>query len=324
MQRIDLNLFRVFDAVMRTRSVSGAGRELGITASAVSHALARLRQALRDELFIAGEQGMAPTARALELAPGIADGLRRIAGAVTVRPFIPAETSRTFRIAASDFIAVALLPATIARIIRAAPQLKLRILPFDRCEVIRNLDDGRIDVALGWFGDLPERLRRTAVGWDHETIVVRPGHPLTREPATRARLLDFPHIIIERTGTAAETNDNVPGDRGVGRRGRTEPLPIETDCDSDLGGRAAIFVPHFTAVPPLLAVTEMIATLPDSLARRGAAEGTLAILDLPYAPRAVPIEAVWHQRADGNAAIPWLVGEFVKAMPAAGSAAGPD
>src|SRR5580698_3270383 len=103
MRQIDLNLFRVFEAVMRHRSVSGASRELGVTASAVSHALSRLRQALGDELFVPGESGMEATPRALDMAPRIRGGLGQLDLAAGEAPFEPSTALRTFRIAATDY-----------------------------------------------------------------------------------------------------------------------------------------------------------------------------------------------------------------------------
>jgi DNA-binding transcriptional LysR family regulator len=98
----DLNLLRVFDAVMRRGSVAEAGRELGVTASAISHALARLRVALGDELFVPSEGGMIATDRARELYPDFGDALSRINRAVKRDPFDPHRSSRVFTVAASS------------------------------------------------------------------------------------------------------------------------------------------------------------------------------------------------------------------------------
>ncbi len=179
MRRIDLNLFRVFEAVLQHRSVSGASRELGVTASAVSHALSRLRMAMGDDLFVLGDTGMKPTARALELAPAIRDGLGRIEVAVSSKPFVPEQSQRTFRIASSDHTAVIVLPHVIGRLAKTAPEINFRIFPFNRLDVVRHLDDGRVDMVLGWFGDLPDRMRRATAMSASEAIVVRAGHPLT-------------------------------------------------------------------------------------------------------------------------------------------------
>lgn len=123
---------------MRHRSVAGAGRELNITPSAVSHALGRLRQLLDDPLFTLTETGMAPTPRALELAPTINEGLRRFTEAIETREFDPARSARTFRIAMSDYAAMILLPLIVDRVGRTGPNINLRIFPFSRLDLVAN------------------------------------------------------------------------------------------------------------------------------------------------------------------------------------------
>ena len=153
-RKIDLNLFRVFSTVMQHRSVASAAQELGVTASAVSHALARLRYALKDELFVYGDSGMVPTRRALELAPNISKGLGLIASAVNSRTFNPAETIRTFRIASSDYTGATLFPYLVGRLAKFVPLIDFRFLPLGRTDIIRQLDEGYVDMVVGWFGDL--------------------------------------------------------------------------------------------------------------------------------------------------------------------------
>lgn len=315
MRKVDLNLVRVFNAIMQHRSVSGASKELGVTPSAVSHALARLRDALGDELFVPGDAGMAPTPRALELAPGIRDGLERISGALNTSSFVPSKAVRTFRIAATDFFTSLVLPKLVGRILATAPGIELRIFPVNRLDMIRQLDEGRLDFVLGWFSDLPNRMRRTAVLMEREALVVRPDHPLTREQVTRERLFAFPHIVVELTGTEEEAPDGFLDDRGVSRRIWIERLLIETNDDGDgPAGRVSVSVPYYSAIPPMLQETDMVATLPRRLALSAAASGALAILDLPYEPLTVTLEAIWHQRVEQDSGAQWLIGELVDAM----------
>lgn len=313
MRRIDLNLFRVFEAVLQHRSVSSAGRELGVTASAVSHALARLRMAIGDDLFVVGDAGMEPTVRALELAPAIRDGLGRIETAVSSKPFVPEQSQRTFRIASSDHNAVIVLPHVIGRLAKTAPEVSFRIFPFNRMDVVRHLDDGRVDMVMGWFGDLPDRMRRVKVMSANEAIVVRTGHPLTQGPITKERLFAFPHVVVELTGTEEEAIDGFVDDRGVWRRVWIERLLIEMgDDDGGLVGRVAVSVPHFAAVPPILCQTDMVATLPRRLALEVARHAPVVILEnLPYEPLTVPVELVWHQRAEQDSGAQWLIGEIL-------------
>ena len=314
-RRIDLNLFKVFDAVLQHRSVSAAARELGVTSSAVSHALGRLRHALDDELFVAGDAGMEPTARALALAPGIRQGLGQFASAVESRPFVPASSERAFRIAATDFVSVFVLPPLVARIVKDAPHVELRVFPFSRLDVVRQLDEGRLDLALGWFGEVPERIGRCTVMEEREAIVVRAGHPLTEGAVTKERLFAFPHIVVELTGSPEKALDGFLDERGVARRVWIERLLIEmADDDNGLVGRVAVSVPHYAAVAPILCRTDLVATLPRRLAERAAAQEKLVVLDLPYEPLAVPVEAIWHRRTERDDGVRWLLAEVKAAM----------
>lgn len=314
-EKLDLNLFKVFQAVLRLRSVTGAARELGVTASAISHALSRLRQAIGDELFVSSETGMEPTPRARELAPGVREGLERISHAVSAKPFVASETIRTFRIAASDNVAITMLPQLVQRIGGEAPQISLNIFPSTRLDVVRELDEGRIDLVIGWFRDLPDRMRRTTITVDSEAVVVRAGHPLLQQPITMAGLFAFPHIVVELTGTEAEPIDGFLDERGVFRRVWIERLLIEKgDKDHGLIGRVAISVPYYSAVAPMLLVSDMVATLPRRLANAVAMQGQLVMLELPYEPLVVPVEAVWHQRADRDPGVQWLIGALIQVL----------
>lgn len=317
-RKIDLNLFRVFDAVMQYRSIIAASQELGITASAVSHALARLRQAIGDELFVSGSSGMTPTPRAMELAPNIAAGLAKISDAIETNPFSPVNTLRTFRIAASDNIASTVVPLLVTKLADAAPQVGLKIFPFSRTDVVRQLDEGRLDFVLGWFGDLPERVRRTKVIDEQEAVVVRKGHPLTTGVATKERIFAYPHVVVELLGSEEDVSDGFLDDRGVLRRVWIERLIIESSHHEDsLVARVAVSVPHFSAVPPILAGSELVATLPRRFALRAAEPYGLSLLDLPFTPFAVQVEAVWHHRSDRDSGLQWLLGQLSEAVASA-------
>jgi len=314
LQRIDLNLFRVFEAILQHRSVTGAAKMLGVTPSAVSHALSRLRRSLDDELFVHGDDGMEPTARALELAPSIRDGLGRIDDALAAKPFVPSDSTRAFRISATDYGAVTLLPGLIRRLCEVAPQVELRVFPCNRTDVVRHLDEGRIDLVIGWFADLPQRMRRTPLLVEKEAIVVRRGHPLAEGPVTLERLLHFPYVVVEVTGSEEQGTDGFMDERGVWRRVWIDRLLIETSAkEEDVVGHVAVSLPHFAAVPDILSGTDMVATLPERLARRAVEQGTLTILDLPYEPLIVSFDAIWHHRADRDAGLQWLLGEMAEA-----------
>src|SRR5438128_12326610 len=125
----DLNLLRVFDALVEERSVTRAGERLGLTQSAISHALNRLRHVLHDDLFVRGAEGMHPTVRAAEIAPRLRQGLHQLQVAIAPAAFVPRDTERRFTVACPDHVAIALLPQLIARLGREAPRATLRVHP---------------------------------------------------------------------------------------------------------------------------------------------------------------------------------------------------
>lgn len=300
---------------MRHRSVAGASRELNITASAVSHALARLRQLLDDPLFILADAGMTPTSRALELAPNINEGLRRFSEAVSSGTFDPARSARTFRIAMSDYAALILLPLIAGRLGKTAPNVNLRIFPLSRPDLVDHLDNGQVEVAVGWFANLPKRMRRLPVLTETETLVARKGHPLTSEKVTMERLFAFPHVVVELSGSGDRHADGFMDEQGVERRVWIERLLLEQENRvNGLVGRVAVSLPHYSAVARLVAQSDMLATLPGSIAAREAAREPLAILELPYEPLRVRIETVWHERADQDPGLKWLAGEVMQAV----------
>ena len=314
LRRLDLNLLRVFEAVMRHRSIAGASRELFLTPSGISHSMARLRAALSDRLFVPTASGMEPTSRALELAPHIRAGLERIEAAFDAKTFDPKTAVRTFRIACSDYCAVMLLPRLVPRIAASAPGIDLRVFPGNRLDTVRQLDDGRIDLVLSWIGELPERIRRRPLWSDAECLVVRPGHPLTAKTPTREDLLAHPHVVIELTGSHDGKDAGFVEDRGIVRRVWIEGLLLEIREDGRLsGGRSSVSVPHFGAVLPLVRATDLIGTLPRDYADEAIRRGEVVALELPEPATVATVEAIWHERGDTDPGLQWLIGEALAA-----------
>jgi DNA-binding transcriptional LysR family regulator len=312
-RNIDLNLFALFEAMLAHRSVSAAARELGVTPSAASHGLARLRRMLGDELFVSGAGGMRPTARAMELAPDVAAGLERLGATLTARSFDPAETMRTFVLAATGYFTALILPTLARRVTQAAPGAHLKIFPLGRMDVVQQLDDGRIDAAMGWFGMLPERIGRRTLLAEHEAVVVRAGHPLLAGALTKERILAYPHVVVELTGSGPRMQNGYLEERGAFRRIWIERIVME-EGDGGAIGRVAVTVPHYDDVPLLLAGGDMVATLPRRLAARAAKRDGLVILDLPYEPLVVEHEMIWNGGDGADPGLRWFFGEIDAAV----------
>src|SRR5437588_12596345 len=126
---LDLNLLRVFEALMQERSATRAGERLGLTQSAISHALNRLRYVLKDELFLRGPDGMQPTERAAEIAPRLRQGLLQLQLALAPTDFAPERSDRRFTITCTEYAGAVLMPPLIARLRDTAPHASLNVLP---------------------------------------------------------------------------------------------------------------------------------------------------------------------------------------------------
>jgi DNA-binding transcriptional LysR family regulator len=151
MKNFDLNLLRVFDAIIRERNALRAGDAVSLSPSAVSHALSRLRALLNDELFVRTVAGMEPTVRALEMAPLVCDALVTIERAVGSKQFNPGTTDRQFCIAATDYMTAVVLPHVLRAMAILAPHASVTVLPASRIDLTTQIDVGRVEPALGSF-----------------------------------------------------------------------------------------------------------------------------------------------------------------------------
>jgi DNA-binding transcriptional LysR family regulator len=316
---IDLNLFRVFDAIMLHRSVRKASQVLSVTPSAVSHALSRLRQSIGDELFIPSDSGMQPTRRALDLASAVREGLEKLELALTGKESVPAEAPRTFRIGATDYVCIFILPSLVKRLTKSAPNVHLRVFSSNRIDVVRQLERGRADLVIGSFNKLPAGISRSRLLREDEVIVMRTGHPLTRGRVTKDRLVEFPHVVVEPTGTKENETDGCTDGHEAGRRVRIERALQEFQAGKiDPVGGMTVCVPNFAVVASFLQLSNMVAMLPRRLALWAAAYAPLSLLDPPYPSVAVDIEMLWDQGTDEDQGLQWLVNELAESIGDAG------
>ncbi|MGA0564414.1 LysR family transcriptional regulator [Ancylobacter sp. VNQ12] len=306
LRQIDLNLLNVFHQVMTHRSISLASEELNLSASAVSHALGRLRQSLRDDLFVRGESGMVPTPRALALARPVQDALMLLSAALNAAPFVPAESNRVFRIASGDLFCCITLPKLMARLATLAPAVDLKVVPLSRVDFRRQLESASVDLLIGWFEALPETLRRSTLLTERAALLVREGHPLLDGEMTKARLLTYPHAVVELTGTDEMRADGFQDDHGLVRRVWIERAVLEGRAQAEPAPRVAVSVPYFTALAPILRNSDLVATLPARLASAALAQGGLAMLDPALEPIEVTLEMAYRACDEADEGLKWL------------------
>lgn len=305
---LDLNLLRVFDALMEERSVTRAGARLGLTQSAISHALNRLRYELDDALFVRGTDGMQPTPRAAEIGPRLRQALHQVQRALEPDHFDPATTDRGFTIGATDYVSASLMPELVARLREAAPHAELRIRPLDDIDLVEELDAGRIDLVISSFRRVPERFVCETLYQDELVWALRADHPAAVGPLTLEQAAKLPHLAVALAGRIGDTVDGFVLQHGLERRvlasyrGDLDRLL----ADRGLSRHSPVTVSHFLAVPRMLVRTDLVALLPRCLATRFAEIYPLKVFELPPDCATFEIMALWHQRLGERADIIWL------------------
>ena len=302
----DLNLLRVFDAVMAERSVLRASLTLNLTQSAVSHSLARLRDAIGDQLFVRFGNAMEPTPRALEISPAIRGALRTLQAAVELPTFDPSTSRRSFTIAASDFTTVLIVPRLLAVMRQDAPAVDLVVRPVTRIDLAEQLDVGRIDAAVGTFSAPPPRFRSTEL-FAYDDVLVT--HRLPQEGALDLeQLARLPVAVISYGGDREGAVAGFIQERGLGRRSEMfDRLSFQRALTTlNTVPRFALSTPHFLALPELLRSSDLVAIVPRPLAEHFRCRAGLAVYELPYVSTALSVQLLWHERHDQDAAHVWL------------------
>lgn len=306
--RIDLNLLRVFEAVLEDQNLVRAGKRLNLSQSAISHALSRLREALGDELFVRTAKGMEPTARALAIAVPLREALRKIHDTLVAKPFDPATTARGFVLAANDYITSVLLIKLSTHISALAPSVDLVIRPSTRLDLAEQIDVGRIDLAIGIFAEIPSRFQSAPVWTQKEMLLMRKGHPLARRGPSVDEMADFPLITVSVGGLEEGAVSGYIFERGLARQSELFDRQALEDALKEVGRRPryGVTLPHSLVIGDLLATSDMIAIIPSPLAALLTAGGALRAKDLPYNVPATTLRALWHRRFEFDPAHIWL------------------
>lgn len=284
----DLNLLLTLDVLLAEGSVARAARRLRLSPSAMSRALARLREATGDPLLVRAGRGLVPTPRALELrgrvGPLVEEGIALLRPAE--KPDLR-QLARTFTLRTREGFVENFGPALLARILEEAPGVKLCFVPKpDKAGAA--LREGTVDLETGVVGKTtgPE-IRAHALIRDRFVGVVRPGHPLCEGEVTPARYAQGRHIGISRQGL-----EGGPIDRAL------ETLGLEREIATTVG--------DFAAALALARASNLIATVPEK--QTGNLRAGMHSFPLPFPAPEITISLLWHPRLDADPAHRWLRG----------------
>lgn len=292
LRRLDLTVLLVFLAMLRHRKAVAVATEMGLTQSAISHSLARLRTAFDDPLFLRRPHGMEPTAVALALEPAIRSAVETLDKALRpARPFEPASAEGTVRIAAYDNEIVTMVPQLLTRLGAVAPGLRLAVHALGRKSALAALDNGEVDVATGFFWDLPGTVNAVELYQQGYRVVARRHHPMVGDTIDFDTYLQCRHLVVSPSGDLTGIVDDVLAAQGHAR----------TVCAA---------LPLFMPALETVATSDLLATLPARLVDRYATRFDLEVFDPPLELRPISISAVVHRRNEASPLHTWLIGQL--------------
>lgn len=290
LDNFDLNLLRVFDAIWREGQVTRAAQSLGLSQSALSSALKRLRDHVGDPLFIKTRRGMEPTPYATQIAVEVEAVLNQVRHRVLAPPrFDPAVTDRWFTLCTSDLGETAFMPVLLRHFALVAPKVRLRCATGTLAQRIEALERGEIDLVLGHYpeirgADVMQRLLSS-----HGVIcLTRRGHPSVKKG-----------VILEA--------DYLAGTHAV-LRDEARPLgPVEQYLQAHGIERTVKYVAsHFLSIPPVVANTDLIATVPAAAAAAFRNDRRLQHAEPPFKFPRYEIRMYWHRKVHNDAGVRWL------------------
>lgn len=296
--RIDLNLLKYLDVLLREKNVTRAAEQLGITQPAMSNGLKRLRELFGDPLLVRTSDGMSATERALELQPLVRQVLAQTE--VMLAPdelFQPAASRRVFRIMTSDYAEATLVPHIVLRLRSEAPNVVLDFLtPSDVSYT--DMEQGRVDMAINRFNEIPQSFHQVTLWRDSFSCLLNRDNPLARN-FDLDTYLSAQHIWVSKTGFGVGFGMNPEKLGGLGwidqalmRLGKSRKI--------------SIFTRHYQ-MPALLAMNnDLVATLPSRVARMQAENPQLVIKDPPFEIPEFELKMAWSPLLHHNAAHRWL------------------
>lgn len=304
LKNLDLNLIRVFDALLKERSVTRAGDRIGLSQPAVSSALNRLRHLLNDQLFVRNGNEMTPTPRAEDLAEPVRVALSTLEAAFASQTvFDPATLDRSFTLMGADFFSMLLMPALSASVAPLSPGTRLRLVDSGFGEIPKMLQTGMVDIALECEPKgMPDWVSAQHLFRSCFVVVAR------RQNRTLAGLGlasgdTLPCDMLPRLSYAIRSID-----------GSVNEYEGKALRELGLADRVALALPHFQAVAMAVAGSDHIAIIPCQFAEAIAESLGLAIYRSPLDIPVSGLKMLWHTRYDGDREHLWLRDRIVEAI----------
>ena len=286
-RNLDLNLLVLFHAIFVERSVSAAAQRLGLSQSALSHGLARLRKTFQDDLFVRSGLSITPTLRAQQLFEPIREIIDKIHGDVLPSVgFDPTKSAREFRIGASDAGEIIVLPALIRKFAELAGWCTVKAVRLDNMDTAVALEEGVVELTVGSLPQRPQHLYEQLLYHHDYTVIGWREHPRLRDDLSSEEYLEEGHIVV-CSGTDRHLVSTGLGPQGLKRR-----------TVSTVGG--------FLGLPWLLEGSHWIATVPTHIGHAFVQRFPLRCVALPIRVPPYPITSHWHPRSQHDPGHRWM------------------
>lgn len=287
-QQVDLDLLELFETVYRTCNVTIAGQQLGLSQSAVSSGIARLREAYADPLFVRKQRGVQPTPLADKLIEPIRQIVASVRATLAIGTFVPEDARTTLRIGMTDMGERMFLPALISRLSRSAPNMSVETVSLPLDALFGALASGTIDAAMGFMPRMAKEIRRQTLFKERFVYLLNRDVLADRSRLTLPDIREAKHIIASPPGWehGAALERVITGD------------PVRA--------RIALKVQSFLSIAPIVAATDLFAIVPSNLATAVADHLGVRVLPAPVTLPVFDISLYWHQRANKDPANMWL------------------
>lgn len=292
----DLNLLPIAVALYDQRSVSRAAEKLGMSQPAVSAALAKLRKAIGDPLFVRTSRGMEPTPRAQTLVGPAREALLQIDEKVlSDTSFDPLSTRRTFKLSMSDFGEIVFLPRLMEVMAELAPNVSLQSRSLSASQSATALENGEIDLAVGYIPDLKHgNYYQQRLFTNSFACLVRAGHPVTKEPLTLEMYQTLKHAAVVTQGRHHEVFESFLEKRGIHRD-------------------VVLYTAHFTGMPRIICHSDLVVTIPQAVAVNCARiTPGIRVVEPAFEMPEMDVKQHWHRRFHKDPRSKWLRGVLLQ------------
>ncbi len=285
----DLNLLYIFQILMEERHVSRAAKRLKLTQPAVSNALSRLRQEFQDPLLVRSRKGMSPTPLALQLWPRLKEFCGQATAIFADETFNLRTQETVFKISTTDFFELVFLNRILNHLQTHAPQMQLVMRPTYGTLPIQEMESGAIDFAAGgFFTEVPEGFHSAPLFDETYSCILRKDHPLLEKGSLNLQnYLQMEHILVTLHGDLLGVVDRILAKQNLKRK-------------------IVAGVMSFHSTLPLVASSDLVATVPTRIANMGVEPYQLICLPPPLKIPSFSVKLVWHARTHSSRPHIWM------------------